>query len=757
MNAADSEAERLTITGGKAKSGLAAEQVTDGSRWLELVTPGRSAADRALLEAVCAAVEKCDPSLGDDRRRALTGGPQAGGLEEPATNDGPAVRSRAYRVGQILHDLQMDVETVAAGTLSTAGVPARELGPMTLGRDSGAGLEHLLGAVERLQAVPELLEGPRDQAQLDRLRRLFLTLVSDVRAALVILAEWLHVMRELVGDRQGARKPMTQLTFDVYAPLASRLGVWQVKWELEDLAFRHEQPERYKQIARQLAERRVDRESYVRDVVATVRRELGLAGIEAQVVGRPKHIYSIWRKMQAKSLQFDDLFDVRAVRIVTDTVANCYAALGVVHSLWTHVPREFDDYIASPKPNRYQSLHTAVVGPEDRTVEVQIRTGQMHRDAELGVAAHWRYKEGADGSASADERLAWLREALEWREKLTDGELQLQLRQGLGGEQVYALTPQGRVIELPNGATPLDFAYRVHTDIGHRCRGARVNGRIVALTTQLVSGDTVEVLTSRASKPSRDWLNRELGYLQTARARSKVRHWFRQLDYAENVADGREAWERELRRLRLPPTDLQEIARHFNFVEVRDLYAAMGRGEVHLGQVANLIRDSLPAAPATRRVERAPARQERGVVVDGVGDLLVQVAQCCTPVPPEPIMGYITRGRGVTVHRDVCPNLLRLMGTDSNRVIEVQWGGGGERHTVEVMVKAYDRRGLLRDVSAVVANANLDVRGLDSHTDERTRVVTMKIRLDVRDAAELSRVVGRLLQVRNVFEALRHG
>jgi GTP pyrophosphokinase len=725
---------RVTEPTAKAKSMLAAVAIVDSAGWLELVTVGRSSDDVALLTAVAAATQ-------DFGHAALA-------------------RMHALRVGQILHDLQMDAQTVASGTIAVLRTHEPNIALPDLAASLGSSTMTLVEAVERLRAVPDLLEGPRDQHQLDRLRRLFLTLVSDVRAAIVVLAEWLHHMRELVSAAHAADHGAANLTLDVYAPLASRLGIWQVKWELEDLALRCLHPDVYRDIARQLAERRIDRERYIDNVVEQVEQALAAAGIKAQVAGRPKSIYSIWRKMRSKSLRFDDIYDVRAVRIVTETVASCYAALGVVHGLWTHVSREFDDYIANPKSNRYQSLHTAVVGPEERTVEVQIRTEQMHRDAELGVAAHWRYKEANGGAASSDERVAWLRQALEWREQLSDGELHEQLQLGVADEKIYVLTPKGRVLDLPQGATPLDFAYSVHTDVGHRCRGARVNGHMVALTTALHNGDTVQIMTARRSAPSRDWLSRDLGYLTTSRARSKVRHWFRQLDFEQNVTDGREAWEREVRRLRLPTVQLDSFAEQLNFLRADDLFAAIGRSEVQLGQIANAVRDafvvdtnaeSQPTPVARRRA--APAEFS----IDGVGTLLVQVASCCAPVPPEPIFGYVTRGRGVTVHRSNCTNLNRLMEREGNRVIEVQWRDSTQMHAVELLLKAYDRRGLIRDVSAVVANIGLDVRGIESKTDETSRIATMRIWLDVRDAAQLSRLIGRLLQVRNVFEALRHG
>jgi GTP pyrophosphokinase len=717
----------------KAKSGLAQLPATDAASWLAAVTPGRSQADADKLARAVETIEWC--------------GAQDSG------------KAHAYRVSHILHDLQMDLDTVIAASLSVARIHAEKLEHERVERLFGARVGELVAASERLRTVPDLLSGPRDAEQLERMRSMFLTLVHDVRAALIALAEWLHKMRSGATLSEREREEAARIALDIFAPLASRLGVWQLKWELEDLAFRFLEPDVYKDIARQLAERRSDREAYVDRVVQRVEQELKDAQIPATVAGRPKHIYSIWRKMQAKSLRFHDLFDVRAVRVVTDSVAHCYAALGIVHGMWTHVPREFDDYIANAKANGYQSLHTAVVGPEDRTVEIQIRTAQMNQDAELGMAAHWRYKEGNDSPRGAEERLAWLRQALEWRTRATDGELWEQLRTELDDERVYALTPQGRVFDLPKGATAVDFAYRVHTDVGHRCRGARVDGHIVPLTRPLENGETIEIITANNARPSRDWLNPDLGYLATTRARAKVRHWFRRLDFAQNAQDGRELWERETKRLRLPDNELQALPARFSLANVDALFAAIGRGDVNLGQVVRAVRDltgemhqqSRPGT-STSQDQASPAPE---FLVEGVGDLVVQVARCCAPVPPEAILGYITRGRGITVHRYDCPNALRLVGAEPQRVIDVQWGLGGARHTVSVLVKAYDRRGLLRDVSTVITNTHTDVRGMTSDTDEKSGVVTMRIRMDVADMPSLSRVIGRIAQIRNVFEALR--
>jgi GTP pyrophosphokinase len=723
-----------------AKSDLGATPDVDPDSWLARVTASRTASDAQLLGKALSLLVSSVPAGGQGAR--------------------PDAIAHGLSIAQILHDLEVDAATVAVGLLTAEIKPTTVDGVKALLGDPVA---ELAANVERLRTITDVHVAPNDELQTERLRKLLLMMVSDVRAALVVLAERLHAMRTLKVDDVSDARTFGLQTLALFAPLASRLGIWQVKWELEDLALRYTEPATYKDIAKKLAERRVDREKYVDSVVERVRGELKAAGIDADVTGRPKHIYSIWRKMQSKSLDFHELFDVRAVRVITADLTECYAALGIVHGLWQHVPHEFDDYIASPKANRYQSLHTAVIGPGGRTVEVQIRTRGMHNHAERGVAAHWRYKEGASpDQASADDRTAWLRQALEWRAEIADPGRALELLSQEPTDQfVYSLTPQGRVIELPSGATPIDFAYRVHTDVGHRCRGARVDGKLVPLTRTLASGETVEILTARNGAPSRDWLNRDLGYLVTRQARARVRQWFKRQDFAQNATQGRETWERELRRLRLPAVDLSGFPARFNLTDVESLHAALGRGDVHVGQLVRLVQtqlqpDALP--PRKRARPDRPRVAPDGISVEGVGELLTQLARCCSPVPPEPIVGYITRGRGVSVHRRQCANARRLNADEPDRILEVSWGTAhSRRYNVEVVVSAYDRRGLLRDVGAVVANDHLDVRAINSVMNEADQTVTMRISLDVEDVTELSRVVSRLLQIRNVFEVSRGG
>jgi GTP pyrophosphokinase len=513
-------------------------------------------------------------------------------------------------------------------------------------------------------------------AQAEGLRKLLLSLASDVRLVLLRLAEQLVKLRHLKDAPLEEQQRAALETREIYAPLANRLGIWHVKWELEDLAFRFSQPEEYKRIAGWLRTKRGERERYIEDVRRDLARELDKAGVHGEITGRPKHIYSIWRKMQRKGLAFEQVMDVLAVRIQVDSIADCYAALGLVHSLWPYIPGEFDDYIATPKENNYRSLHTAVVGPARLPLEVQIRTREMHEHAELGVAAHWQYKEGRKAEASFQQKINWLRQLLEPSARsgaepdLLDG-----LQAELFEDRVYALSPRGEVVDLPSGATPLDFAYHVHTNLGHRCRGARVNGRMVSLDHRLANGDSVEIITGKQPNPSRDWLVPSLGFLASQRNRAKVRSWFRKLDEGQNREQGREMLERELDRLGVRAPPLPEILAELGLPNLDALYVGLGEGELTLAQVAGAVHRRLreQEPPKPKALKPAATGQPRGMTVDGVGDLLSTIARCCRPVPPEPIAGYITLGRGVSIHRADCANLLRMRDAQPQRVLAVDW------------------------------------------------------------------------------------
>ena len=584
----------------------------------------------------------------------------------------------------------------------------------------------------------------------------------------ILLARQLAKMR--VADRlpEAERRALAQLTRDLHAPLANRLGIWQLKWELEDLAFRHLEPETWRRLARELDESRAARERYIEAVKKQLGRSLAAQGIAAEISGRPKHIYSIWRKMQKKQLPLDRLYDLRAVRVMVADVAAFYATLGVVHALWAPVPGEFDDYIARPKPNGYASLHTAVVGPEGRTLEVQVRTGEMHEQAELGVAAHWRYKEtggsaaGKGAGRAFERKIAWMRQLLEQAGDGRDEGLAGALDAELVEERVYALTPRGEVVDLPQGATPLDFAYHVHTMVGHRYKGAKVNGRIVPLGHHLRSGDRVEIMTGKEPDPKRDWLLPANGFLASGRSRDKVRAWFHKLDRSRNLQAGRELLERELKRLGLHQAELAPVARRFHAETVDDLYIQVALGDVGPNQVVRVLHElqhaAEPATPAVSRPSprRAPRKDPAGFTVQGVCNLLVQLARCCQPVPGEPIAGYLTRSRGVTVHRAGCASFARLAAVQPQRVLPVEWGSSGGGYEVDVAITGVDRKWLLKDVTTLVAQEDAHLSDIRSEVGSDGRC-QLQLKLRVTDYGQLSTLLGKLDALPGVEQARRLG
>jgi GTP pyrophosphokinase len=598
--------------------------------------------------------------------------------------------------------------------------------------------------------------------QAEGLRKLLLALASDVRLVLIRLALQLVRLRAMKSATPGELRRAALETREIYAPLANRLGIWQLKWELEDLAFRFSAPEDYKRIAALLRVKRGEREQYIEDVRRELRRELDAAGIAGEITGRPKHIYSIWRKMQRKSLKFDQVMDVLAVRVTVGTIADCYAALGIVHGLWPYIPGEFDDYIATPKDNNYRSLHTAVIGPGKLPLEVQIRTQEMHAHAELGVAAHWQYKEGRRAESSFQQKIVWLRQLLEPAHRdSAEPDLLASLQAEIFEDRVYALSPRGEVVDLPKGATPLDFAYHVHTNLGHRCRGARVNGRMVPLGHKLVNGDTVEIIPARQPHPSRDWLVPQLGYLASARNRAKVRAWFRKQDEAQNREQGRQMLERELDRLGVRVASMPEILADLGLPNVEALHQGLGEGELTLAQVAGAIHRRMherEPSRSSRVPTKAPAEvKSPGMVVDGVGDLLSTIARCCRPVPPEEILGYITLGRGVSIHRATCANLVRLRDANPQRVLAVDWGRSDAERTfpVAILINAYDRRGLVRDISGVLADEHISIEAMHTLTDAADNMATVDVTAKVHGLDELSRLLARFSALPNVVSARR--
>ncbi len=660
----------------------------------------------------------------------------------------------------ILDDLKLDADSLVAAVLSD--LPAEPSYQQDAIVDLfGKTVARLLKHISLIRGLSATSGRDVNDDTVESLRRLLLGLADDVRAVIVVLAKRLRLMRNLSHLPEAAQRAVARETQLVHAPLANRLGIWQMKWELEDLCLRFLEPDTYKGLAKRLAGKRREREAFIRDVIDRLQTECEANGIAAEITGRPKHIYSIWKKMQRKGVGFEQVFDVRAVRILVDTAAQCYEVLGMVHGLWRPVPGEFDDYIAQPKGNGYRSLHTAVVGDDGAPLEVQVRTRDMHEHAERGVAAHWLYKERGGGDAELERRIQWMRRWLENAEDIPDegDDSEFEAR------RIYVLSPQGRVIELPKGATALDFAYAIHTSIGHRCRGAKVDGKIIALTQPLESGQTVEILTAKTGGPSRDWLNAHAGYLVTARARNRIRHWLKQQNFDVHVQDGRAAVERESMRLGFPKPDLEKLAPKFNFKTINDLFAAVGRGDISPVQVANAqsgprrLVASEPLLERTRKRISRPRTRISGpqIEVEGVGDLMTHIAKCCKPVPYDRIVGFITRGRGVTVHRQDCTVVEKLAPDQKARLIDVRWADeqSGSAFLVDVQVFAGDRKGLLRDITSVFANDDVDVLGVKTQSDRRQDRASMKFTVEVQDMTQLSRVLGKLAQIPDVLDVRR--
>jgi len=675
-------------------------------------------------------------------------------------------------VANVLVALHMDYQTVAAALV--AHLPLQTLEQRaTLEKQLGAEVLRLVDGVKRMDLLQRagidlnLDEGKKEPFnQAETLRKMLLAMAEDVRVVLLLLADQVQLLRGLVKAADSPlRKRAAQEAQEIFAPLANRLGIWQIKWELEDLALRIREPALYKKMAKLLDERRVDRESYLDQVTAQLRAELVRAGIQGEVSGRPKHIYSIWRKMQLKHLDFDQVYDVRAVRVLVQDLKDCYSVLGMVHGLWQPIPGEFDDYISHPKPNDYRSLHTAVIGPEGRAVEVQIRTFDMHQHAEFGVAAHWRYKEGAQASQGFDKKIAWLRQLLAWKDEVADAggdgrEWVEQFKTELFQDRVYVLTPQGKVIDLPQGATPLDFAYALHTDLGHRCRGAKIDGSIVPLTYKLKNAQRIEILTTKQGAPSRDWLTP--GYLATSRARSKIRQWFNQQNFDVDLSQGRDILERELHRLGVTGFNQDKLLQKFHYPRLDEFLAALGRGEVTPNQTTQAIQDLAELKPKEVLPLALPKRASSGkaqggaVIVEGIGSLSVGYGKCCKPVPPDPIVGYVTRGRGVVVHRQDCGNVTRLNAEQRPRLLQTSWNSGvGGVHTVVILVRAADRQGLLRDISSVLSAEKVNVIGVKSESD--SGVADMRFTLEVRDLTQMNRVLAEIYKVGSVKLARRVG
>lgn len=658
-------------------------------------------------------------------------------------------------VAEILRQLNVDRQTLIA-TLLIPAVFAKRLTPEAMQQQFGEVITRLTENVSEL--VRRRFETPTDRPeQAERLRRMLLAMVDDVRAVLIKLAFRLQNLRIVAKQAPPEARLLAQETLDVIAPLANRLGLGSIKWEMEDLALRIMEPDSYRAIAKSLDANRCDRETYINKFTAELAQALRYEGIDADVSGRPKHIYSIWRKMQKKQQAIHELTDLRATRVIVADLSACYTVLGVVHNHWPHLPREFDDYIANPKDNGYQSLHTAVIGPEGKVVEVQIRTRAMHEFAELGVAAHWRYKEGGREDRALNRAIASLRQLLE-----ADGDDQNLLEEFQSEvlhQRVFVLTPRGEVLDLPAGSTPLDFAYGVHTEVGHRCRGAKVDGRIVPLTYRLRSGERVEILTTRHGGPSRDWLNPALGYLRTTRARNKARSWFRQQNQEMHLSTGRHLLDRECQRLGVSQVDHDDLAKKLGFRRAEDMLVALGAGDLTNSQVAQKLQvETSPPIPRPRPRRGKPedaTPRNADIHIRGVGGLLTTLANCCKPVAGDSIIGFITRGKGVTVHRRDCINILRLPDEKRQRLVTVSWGEEAPTQAVDLVIEAQDRPGLLRDVTTVIANANINLMAVQTRTNPEDRSVHMELAAEVESLSQLSSLLDRIQSLPNVFSVRR--
>ncbi len=680
--------------------------------------------------------------------------------------------SAALEMAEILAELQLDEETLAAAILYRT-VRENKITLDAVRSRFGEKIAGLIDGVRKMAVISSLSNKSGENAfgqnaieHADNVRKMLVAVVDDVRIALIKLAERTSAIRAVKNASLEKRQRIAREVSDIYAPLAHRLGIGHIKWELEDLAFRYLQPYDYKYIAKLLDERRLDRQTYIDSVLQILTQSLEAEGIVIDdISGRAKHIYSIWRKMRRKGISFSEVYDIRAVRILVNSEQDCYRVLGVVHSLWHNIPNEFDDYIANPKENGYRSLHTAVKGPSNRVLEVQIRTQSMHEEAEFGVCAHWRYKNSdkAGSSSGYEQKIAWLREVLEWHDEIGGASLDGNLPIGFDQDRIYVFTPDGHVVDLPEKATPVDFAFRIHSDIGIHCKGAKVNGRIMPLNRALKNADQVEILTSNREVPSRDWLNPALGYITTSRSRSRLQAWFREQDREQNVEHGRASLDREFLRLAIEDLDYERLAQKLNLQTLDDLYAAVGIGDLTVERVINAAQRLFGSSntpevttPLIGRAQHEDKTNTSDVYIDGVGNLLSYIAQCCKPIPGEGISGYITQGRGVSIHRQDCSNILQHTDDEPHRIIKVDWAEKPEQvYAVTVIVEAFDRHGLLRDITTILDKERVNVSAMQTESDKNRNTVNMSIHIDVASFTALSRLLAKLSQMPNVTSVRR--
>ncbi len=708
----------------------------DIETWLQKIKTTYSLENIELLSRIC--------SLAQTTSKGMT------------TFYGQPCIEQGLEMAEIILNLKLDQEAIAAAVM-TSTIQHVHLGMETIVTQLSEGTAKLIAGVEQMNAISNLtknIDKNRDQTQTDRLRKMLLAMVSDIRVVLIKLAERTCIMRGIKNINPTERKRIAQETMDIYAPLANRLGVGQLKWELEDIAFHYTQPETYKTIAKFLAERRVDREQRIHDMIARLKENLAEVHIKASISGRAKHIYSIFLKMQHKHLDYKDIYDYSALRVLVPTLDDCYSALSVVHNLWEHVPEEFDDYISNPKPNGYRSVHTAIIGPDGKNLEVQIRTHDMHEEAEHGVAAHWLYKEKKPQQSGYEAKITFLRQLLEWHKDIAKESAKP--NQNIE-DRVYVFTPAGEIMDLPKGATPLDFAYQIHSGLGHRCRGAKINGHIVPLTHALHTGDQVEIITIPNGGPSRDWLNKELGYLKTSRARAKIAQWFKHQDVSQYIESGKHILERELVRAGIQHIDLHKILLRFNFKNEESLLAALGHGSIRAAQIVHAAQaETTHEHPAeiTHRPKHVQQAPQSSFQISGIDDLLTRIAKCCKPIPGDTIIGYITQGRGVSIHKKDCNNISHV--SNLERLVQVTWDSKrGGTYYVDLLIRAHSKENLLKEISSLLANAKVDLITLNSTISKNDNLALITLTIQIHNLDQLKQLISQISQLPNVITTKR--
>lgn len=684
---------------------------------------------------------------------------------------------RGIEMGEILSTLSMDLDSLRAAMLFPL-VDAKIVTEEIINIEFGKSIYGLVKSVMEMDAIRQLNTsklGEKSSTQVDNIRRMLLAMVEDFRCVVIKIAERIAHLREVRERSEEERVLAAKECLNIYAPLANRLGIGQLKWELEDFCFHYLHPDEYKKIAELLHERRIDRERYIDDFVSSLRHFMLQESITAEIYGRPKHIYSIWRKMQKKYLAFDELFDVRAVRIIVERLQDCYAALGIVHTYFRHLPDEFDDYVANPKPNGYQSIHTVVLGPNGKAIEVQIRTRQMHENAELGIAAHWKYKEGAvitGKGSSYENRIVWLRKLIAWQEEMADsGEMLDEVRSQVFDDRLYVFTPKGDVIDLPAGSTPLDFAYHIHSDVGHRCIGAKISGRIVPFSYHLQMGDQIEIITQKYPNPSRDWLNPNLGYVTTNRGRAKIQNWFRKQDRDKNIQAGRQILDNELNQLAISIKEAEKLLlTRYNVNSLDEVLAGVGVGDIRINQLVNFLQNKFSQTTA-EEADRAALKtleakissirllvKDSGrIVVEGVGNLMHHIARCCQPIPGDDIVGFITKGRGISIHCIDCEQLIELQLHAPERIVDAVWGENyASGYSLGLRIIANDRSGLLRDITTILANEKVNVLSVSSCSDVKQQLAIIDLNIEINHLPVVGRILAKLNQLPDVFEAKRY-